>query len=386
VQLTHRLIPRVLVGAVALALVAVAVAAMSVTGSSTADAAQEEALTIKAGFGTGTVSGNAYGPGEVTVPVGTSITWIINSDEPHTVTFGQGPEGVPPPGWPSTFDVEPIPFQPIDLGEVEHDSDAFINTDVIFKGSTVTITMTEEGTFSYNCVIHPGMTGHVNVVSEEETGTTQDEADAIAAEVEALLLGQVDALRQQALDAVETETRDDGTTLWTVPVGAANPPEAMPGGGSGYMELLEYFPEDLEIKAGDTVRWEAEYLHTVTFLEPSQDPATLGDPFAVEPAKPSEEYDGESFYNSGMMAAGPDAPTDFELTFPDEGTFPYLCLLHAPIGHVGTVNVETLPVELPVTGGPPDGGGTSAGLLALIAAAGAAALAGSALVLLTVRR
>lgn len=70
-----------------------------------------------------------FGPGEVKVPVGTTVTWINRDDIPHTV----------------------------------------VNTDKTFKSKVLdtddrfSFTFTKAGTFSYFCSIHPKMTGTVVV-------------------------------------------------------------------------------------------------------------------------------------------------------------------------------------------------------------------------------
>ncbi len=80
------------IGATGLAVVA-AIAFSS--GASAADP-----LTIQVGAGEGTVGGQAYLPGKVTVEAGQSVTFTVDSDEPHSVTFGVGPADVPPDQWP----------------------------------------------------------------------------------------------------------------------------------------------------------------------------------------------------------------------------------------------------------------------------------------------
>jgi plastocyanin len=143
----------------------------------------------------------------------------------------------------------------------------------------------------------------------------------------------VDGLRQEANACFTQEAQPGGTTLWTVPVGAlTNSP-------TGPLELLEYFPSDVEIKAGDTVRWTAKTPHSVTLLSGQELPT--GEPTRIPPARPPDKYDGQSLYHSGIFALGPQAPAEFELTFPEAGTFPYICVLHVPLGHRGTITVQS---------------------------------------------
>lgn len=354
---------------------ALAVVMMHTAGSAYA---QTTPLQVGVGVGKGTQAGDAYTPGEFTVATGTSVTFSVNSDEPHTVTFGAGPTGTPPDQWPVTGFTAPPPGPPgpVDLGSTNYDGTGFVNTGLLFGGSKATVDFTTAGDFPFSCAIHPGMAGTVHVVAAGGDTTTQAEADAAAKQTEDLINGQVATLQASAAASVTSETQSNGTKLWKIHANAKNDPAAMPGGGTGYLELQRFIPDNVSISAGDTVQWTASAVHTVTFLKPGQDPATLGDPFAVAPAKPSDSYDGTSLYNSGVLAAGPGAPTTFQLTFPKAGTFPYLCLIHGSLGQTGTVTVAAV-TQLPNTGGPVRDGGTdpllplAGGMLLLTLAAGA---------------
>ena len=77
-------------------------------------------LNLGVGVGSGTVSGNAYLPGDVTILVGDSLKWTIESDEPHSVTFGNGPAGTPPDEWPVTGLTGTVPPPP-GTGEPDRD-------------------------------------------------------------------------------------------------------------------------------------------------------------------------------------------------------------------------------------------------------------------------
>lgn len=373
---------RLAIPAAALSAVAIAAAAYLLVTPFGGTAQAQENLTVGVGVGEGTVSGNVFAPGEFTVATGDTVTFEITSDEAHTVTFGEGPEGVPPFEWPNTFDIEES-MEPVDLGPVDYDGTNHVNTGVIASTSTVDVTFTEEGSFQFSCVIHPGMEGTVNVVGEGEDTTSQEEADAAAQETEDEILGAVDGLRQAALDAVETEERDDGTKLHKIFANTRQEVSEQPGGGTGYLELFEFIPPELDIKEGDTVQWEASTPHTVTFLPEEPEPQMLN-PFG-DPAKPSEEYDGESFYSSGLLGLGafgvPEAPSTFELTFNEAGNFAYLCLLHSELGQNGVINVEEAPAGLPDTGASPGGGGGTGYVTWLAIAAGLALAFGSLLFL-----
>ena len=119
----------------------------------------------------------------------------------------------------------------------------------------------------------------------------------------------------------------------------------LPGGGTGYLELFEMLPPGLEIGVGDTVHWSATGAHTVSFAGRWPGPATI-DPFG--PATTATSYDGTSFYSSGLLNAGPGAPTSYTLTFPTAGAFPYVCALHQFLGQRGVIAVgQPLPSAAP---------------------------------------
>jgi plastocyanin len=281
------------------------------------------------GVGNGTISGNIFAPREIVVPVGSTVTWTVTSGEAHTVTFPPqkvAPPDGPPPSWPVMVQAG---------GAAQFDGGALVNSGIIFRDAQVNVTFTEAGTFSYICALHPGIQGVVKVVGPGEAYTAAAEAAATAQQESEAVLAPVEGLRQERnADFVQTQ-QADGATLWNVPVGAlTNTPV-------GPLEILEYFPSELRIKAGDTVRWTANAPHTVTFLSGQELPIPpSGDPVEIPAAKPSDSYTGQGFYHSGAFAFGPGAPTEFQLTFPQPGVFPYTCALHGRIGHNGVVIVE----------------------------------------------
>ena len=72
----------------------------------------------------------SFGPSTLTVPAGTTVTWINQDDVPHTVVSAEGKEFKSPP----------------------------LDTDEKFS-----YTFTKAGTFTYFCSVHPKMTGKVIV-------------------------------------------------------------------------------------------------------------------------------------------------------------------------------------------------------------------------------
>ena len=77
-----------------------------------------------------TISGFAFSPASITVPVGTAVTWTNKDSAPHTIASDDG----------STFD-----------------------SGNLANGATYSFTFTKAGTFAYHCAIHGSMNGTVIV-------------------------------------------------------------------------------------------------------------------------------------------------------------------------------------------------------------------------------
>ena len=88
------------------------------------------------GANTVTVSNNLFTPGQLTVPVGTTVTWQWNSGgTAHNVTFQDG-----------------------------------IKSEDAKTSGTFPRTFSTAGAFPYQCTLHPGMNGNV-IVTASTTGT-----------------------------------------------------------------------------------------------------------------------------------------------------------------------------------------------------------------------
>lgn len=360
---------------------------------------------LVAGAGQGTVSINAFLPSTLSVHVGDSVTWTIGSDEIHNVVF------VPPgaaaladfiPGpEPGTLQVNPQIGLPTDPPGTVPDVDGtrLVGSGIIGKGARFTARFSKAGTYGYLCTLHPGMTGEVRVVTADQTVPDQATVDSRGRTE----LAPLETAARQAIAAAEAanprrETRPDGTTLWILTTGVSiDPDPAAPGA----VDILRFFPEDLAVQEGDTVRWVWGHPvpHTVTFHpageetpfiiprpQPAGPPILLINPKAMAPAVPTgARYDGTGFVNSGLLVGVP-LPS-FELTFTRAGQFRYDCILHEELGQKGMVTVSAraapatpaaTPVALPRTGSgglEALDGGTSWPWLAVSAVAGAALLA-----------
>ena len=79
-----------------------------------------------------TINGFRYGPGDLRVEAGHTVTWTNADDAPHTVTTTSGPQAVASPE--------------------------------LTKGDSFRFAFTSAGTYEYTCALHPDMAGSVVVV------------------------------------------------------------------------------------------------------------------------------------------------------------------------------------------------------------------------------
>lgn len=145
---------------------------------------------------------------------------------------------------------------------------------------------------------------------------------------------------------------------WTVIAGGATKGWAIQAQG--------FFPRTIDVAVGDTVRWQFEEYHTVTFLSGQQQPRNFVLEGGVRYVNPQvfysfggKTYDGTGYRNSGTPPPPKVVPGEgdaligyylgetlrstyakhrYMLTFTKPGTYQYVCLLHS--GMVGTVVVK----------------------------------------------
>ncbi len=146
----------------------------------------------------------------------------------------------------------------------------------------------------------------------------------------------------------------DSPQTYTVLVGAEDVSHAS--------SVMAFFPATLHVHVNDTVQWNqiTHEIHTVTFLVGADEPPLIvpaPDPFppgtlmlnpqVAFPTAPQDGlYDGTTFANSGIMSTDPGNPTQFSLTFTQEGTFEYMCLIHGMMMS-GTIIVDPPSTDIP---------------------------------------
>ncbi len=289
-----------------------------------------------------------YYPHTVRIHTGDSVTWQINSHEPHTVTFLAGGS------------LGPLIF-PGPLG-FQVNSDAYFATPTngLYDGSTYmnsgwmtidpggvqdfTLTFTAEGVFDYLCYIHGQMMkGSVEVVGPDVA--VPSPADVLAkgmAELKADWLNVPTVLAKAKAQIVPPTKNPDGTFTHTITMGYE----------SGNIAILKFFPSRDTVQPGDTVVWTMPSLigegapHTVTFFNGTPDqpliivsgsvalvnPAVLFPSLSVIQGTPLNNTD---YFNSGIMGQG-----SFSLKIGDvSGVLNYECALHDTSGMAASLFV-----------------------------------------------
>lgn len=306
----------------------------------TAGAAQT--LTVSAGAESagGDVQLNEFAPNQLTVNVGDTVTWKLDSTEFHNVYFPGG--GTPPdfiqPGPDGVF-INPQVAMPV--GGNNYDGSAPAGSGLLNKGQTWSLAFTKVGTYQFVCDIHAGMGGVVNVLDAGKPADTQ-------AMVDARRTAQINAeLATKAVPAIVSNVGELPAEGVSAGIAA--------GVQDGLVDVQRFFPQRVTIKAGDAVRWiwkTSETPHTVTFLAGGPAPevvvpqAQAGgpprlqlNPTVLAPAGDASGWDGGSYLNSGFLQPMPGRPTPtFTVRFSNPGTFDYVCVLHE--GMVGTIVVE----------------------------------------------
>jgi plastocyanin len=323
----------------ALFLVLAGIASLSLGGAAERSFAAEGVLEVRAGAGEPGFAINEFLPENVTVHVGETIRWSFPWHEPHSVTFGVADSGAPP----ST----PSP--------ATHSGQSFLSSDLTFgPGKSYDIRFTTAGTFAYNCYIHPRMLGTVTVVPAGAIADSQQSADLRAAaeyrhdieEIRAIAVGL-------ANQPVPTVSRPDGTTAHFLKI----------AGETAHGDVQQFFPATISVRQGDTITWRSvvHTPHTVTFGPFPPGLVVPDNPLIAEPAMPGTTYEGQGYWNSGVIGIDWPAGIEFSVTFSRPGSYRYYCTLHDSQGMVGIVTVLGPPVTPSANPSPtpePPGAGT----------------------------
>lgn len=298
---------------------------------------------------------NGFFPSATRIHAGDSVSFAINGF--HTVTFlakGQ----TPPPliilaagspisgkldaagasfwfnGQPSQI-INPVAAAP-SSGKT-YSGKGFLNSGLPAPTGPVkpfVVKFTKAGSFTFNCLVHPGMKGVVRVLPKKQpvpsakldraAGKSQEQA----ATAQALSLRKV----KPASDTVLAGNDGNGTVAW-----------------------LRFFPQSLKVKTGTTVEFKISSrreVHTITFgpaaytteiektfttpqPNPTGPPTLLVNPLAAYPSDPpplppyTGANHGNGFEGAGILSnAGPPLPSAVKITFSKPGVYSFECVIH----------------------------------------------------------
>ena len=364
---------------IALPVLIAATSALTHAASETA-AQAPRTLTVLVGGGQDTTVLDGFFPQNLRVRVGDTVVWKDNGDQTgdrHTVTFNGGPFPGPKVPLPTGGAGEVMPQRNIPVpggakGETmrnplilfptrqngatieSYDGTAFVTSGELTKRprkgtpriETFSLTFTKPGLYRYICLNHhPHMTGMIEVVSATATEVPdQAQIDAQAKAEMDSLLAQIEKAKGNA-KTVRSQPGPNGTTVWYVKAGTVLSSELR---GADF----DFHPKNLTVKAGDTVIWEAQDTHTITFVPSPPIPEPLisrpqaeGRPLLVQnpkvdrPAVPTGVYDPAQYYHSANIGFKQQRGTSFALTFDKPGVYEYVCVLHHERGMKGTITV-----------------------------------------------
>lgn len=139
-------------------------------------------------------------------------------------------------------------------------------------------------------------------------------------------------------------------TLFALAMQAQKTWQATVGGQSSDkgVQALAFLPNEMWINEGDSITWtfNANEQHSITFLKVGQARPTFaaGCPGLTPPGitPDGSSFDGTNCVNSGLIST---LGTTYTVTFPNQGNFVVVCLLHA--NQSGTIHVLSASQPLP---------------------------------------
>ena len=276
----------------------------------------------------------AFLPNEIWIHAGDRITWTFQADENHTVTFLRAGQVRPDfhVGCPG-FSSDPAIF----------DGSTCVTTPEMGKGQTFTVIFPTAGNFKLVCLIHANMDGRIHVLpASEPLPHTQAFYDEQAASRSDELLSDGQKMKPQKVPNSAL-----GVTAGIAEITGT-------AGGTETIAAARFSHENIRIRAGQTVEWEAQgplHPHTITFgpepadlMNPSPDVTVDQDGarHAIIASTADRTHSGfiiQAFQERRGLPQLPLGVTRFRVTFPNPGIFPYICALHDEMGMVGQVTV-----------------------------------------------
>lgn len=254
-------------------------------------------LTIIVGAGEDTTSVNAFLPSTVAVRAGDTVTFELgHPNEPHTTSFLSGtqrpPVAIPiPDGGPTALQIPPsvaFPTRPPGGPAESYDGTGVASSGIMSNvpagppgtpaNNAFVLTFDTPGTYEYVCLLHPPMTATITVLEANAAeAPSQGDIDGMAQTESDALIAQI-GLFKAAGATSRSEIGPNGTTNWFVQAGT--------GGFPATAQSFKFLEEDLSIRQGDTVIWETEMFHNVTF-HPGQPEPHFVEPIPQDRGRPS---------------------------------------------------------------------------------------------------
>jgi plastocyanin len=308
------------------------------------DVAHNTYMVEAGGFGEANVEVLAFSPSYLQVHRGDTVMWHVTSL--HNMRFGdeeqpfitvEDIDGKPTTiGNPKVF----FPTQESGSAYMGGDANSGLPPEGAFKSNYTLVMDLEPGTYTYRCDVHPGMTGIIEVVADDEAIPSPTEVDASAAKE---MADQINSAIGGYFAAAATAPTQAVDGVLTITVGTS---------GTGRASSLNFNAPLAFIKAGEKVQWvvpaDSPTLHFVNSApfdgkanadiipkdNPNGPPTLLAGPgFVGTTADGATVAAGESF-NSAPLVPG----MSYTLTFKDPGVYAYICHVHP--GMNGTVIVQ----------------------------------------------
>jgi plastocyanin len=286
----------------------------------------------------------AFLPNEIWIHAGESVTWTMETDEIHTVTFLKT---APPPSQPRPIFQEGCPG--FAFGAASFDGTTCVSTPPLAKGQTFTVSFPKAGNFKLVCLVHENMTGVVHVLdlALPLPHSQRFYDDKAADERKDLLLDRDGDGDGEQGDSMHEHS---GRNLVTAGIGEV----VATAGGSDTLSVLRFMQHDKVIHAGQTIEWTNQdpvTPHTITFGTEPANPVPPSGPVTMDAdgaLHATINAVGDSVHSGFLIAApqeriglpqSPITPTRFRITFTHAGTYPYICALHDTLGMKGKIVV-----------------------------------------------
>ena len=273
----------------------------------TLEKALPSTLTISIPDGVGVpgceATNECYLPYEVNVAVGATVTWDNVDTAAHTVTSGTPSEGF----------------------------DGVFDSGLFMTGTTYEFTFDTEGTYDYFCMVHPWMTGIVNVgesaanmsisAAEPEPTPEPEPEPTPEPEPEPTPEPEPEPTHEPEMIVESAEALPMSVTVLT----------AEGSGSMGCEETNEcYLPYEVNVAVGATVTWDNVDTAAHTVTSGTVDAGLTG------------------VFDSGLFMTG----TTYEFTFDTEGTYDYFCMVHPWM--TGIVNVGESAANMSISAAEPE--------------------------------